>query len=427
LMRRRQVLAVLALLAALPSTVFFLAPLHPQTASQGGRHSTSLTVYQAGVAYVVQGLSPRFSQGVATLTLPGSAILETLRFEGVNVSSIRVRGARTGLLMKGDELTVRTESAMYRGIYEETLNGFLALRIGNTSVLIDTRSIVAIEVGRLVQAPSGNVTVELVAKGVDGVKDLNASYLARGITWSPSHFLQLGTAELESWAAVQSSGEWSNVTLTLVSGEPHIAFIGPVTLDRFGGAPVELARVSFSLGEYHAYRFTEPVTLEAGGRTVLPLLSGTVRVSEEYFWAGGPVAWYANVTNALSEPLATGVINFYSGREWVGSDSLSYTPSGGSSRLTVGNARDVVVSEKTIKIEHLTDVDRVTLQVTASNYKTETINLTLQRWIPYQATLVSADPAPAQEGQTLTWRITLSPGGIRAITYTYQMPAPKPV
>ena len=50
----------------------------------------------------------------------------------------------------------------------------------------------------------------------------------------------------------------------------------------------------------------------------------------------------------------------------------------------VAYAHDLKVEQKTVRIEHLSGFDKVTVQVTATNYKAEAISIAIQQTIPYE-------------------------------------------
>lgn len=393
----------------------------------------SLVVYQIGLSHVTMTVPVVFSDSMATISIPSSAIPQTIRVMGVEVESMRLRqNVPQSLLVKGDSVVVHTQSASYIGTYEGIRDNYLVILQEGKSALVDLSAITAIEVSRAVamEAQYGTITLEIKAN-VSGPQTLNVSFLSRATSWKPSHFLDLEDGKIQTWAIVESSENWTDVSLTLVVGQPHIVFEGPIYA--YDGAAFAKSREFSVMGleEYHAYKYGKPFTISSGETAMVLLLSGTLKVEEEYFWAGDyyqssstPVE-YVNITNTMDEPIPEGSIQFYRGNEWVGNDLVPYVAVNSTAKMMVAYAHDLKVEQKTVKIEHLSGVDKVTVQVKVTSYKEEGISITIQQTIPYRATLELANPTPRQEGQVLTWTESLGPGEYEIITYTYSIPVEK--
>lgn len=432
-MRKLRILAICALVAAILIPAVAIGPMFQNyigTSQQEPSH-VDLVVYQIGLSRVTITMPVDFVGSKATIALPSSAILQTLRVTGVDIVSMRLRQkAPQDLLVKGDSIIVHTQSATYAGTYEGTQDNYLVITQEGKSTLIGLNAITAIEVSRAVTTPTQEnaITLEITAN-VSGSYNLNISFLSRATSWEPSHFLDVESGKLQTWAMVSSGENWSGASLTLVVGQPHVVFEGPIPLSLAGGTFATRSN-DFSmtgLEEYYAYKYDRPFTISSGDTEMILLLSGTVKVEKEYFWSGDsggvttPIE-YANITNTLNEPIPEGLIQFYRGSEWVGNDRIPYVAVNSTAKLMVAYAHDLKVEQRTINIEHLSGMDKVTIQVEATNYKSEGISITIQQTIPYEATLLSSDLTPKQEGQTLTWTITLEPAGNEVITYTYSIP-----
>jgi hypothetical protein len=436
-MKRVKILAICALAVAiiLPTIAIGLMTPNFMGASQEDASHVELVVYQIGISHVVMTIPVDFVNSKATILLPSSAILQTLRVSGVDVISMRLRQtAPQQLLVKGDSIIVHTQSGTYQGTFEGIQENYIVITQEGKSTLIGLGAVTAIEVSRAVAIPTmeNAITLEITAD-VSGPQTLNVSFLSRGTSWEPSHFLDLLSGNIQTWATVSSSDNWSSVSLTLVVGQPHIVFEGSVPI-KYTDEAISARSNDFTvtgLGEYHAYRYARPFTISSGDTAMILLLSGTVDVKRYYFWAGSDYSGdstpieYANVTNVLDEPIPEGLIQFYRGSEWVGNDMTPYIAVNSTAKLMVAYAHDLKIEQKTVNIEHLSGLDKVTVQVKAMNYKAEGISITIQQTIPYQATLESSDPQPIQEGQVLTWTVALESGGQALLTYTYSIPVQK--
>jgi len=446
-MKRATVIAAGLLLAVVVPVLAYTLRAPTQGAPIGQEsEGTSLTIYQIGLSYVFTRFEATFTEGKATLVLPASVIPQTLRVLDPDPIALtfKARDPEPQLLVKGDNITVHTATATYSGSFEGIKDGYLVLLRGGASVLIKLEAITSIELERAV--PVGvavdAVRVEVEAVVPDGPYNVTATFLTRGTSWQASHLLDVDTGNLRTWASVTSYENWTNANLSLVVGQPHVVFEGPLKYafedNRMGaGAPIEWT-VS-GLGEYHEFTLGRAISLTAGDTTMLLLLNGTVAVEKEYLWSGSqqyygggvpkgsesPVVEYINVTNKLSQPLPRGLAQFYREKKWVGNDWMPYVAVEANAKMTVGLALDVEVKPQVLSIEHLASTDRVTVRLTAFNHKRTDIYLVVQQTIPYEATLVQADPKPQQLGQVLTWSLPVPQGQSAVITYTYDVPVRK--
>ncbi|MGQ9513448.1 MAG: hypothetical protein ACUVTL_00065 [Thermoproteota archaeon] len=414
-----------------PTMVIALNLSNLRSSSRQEPSQINLVVYQIGLSHVTMKIPVEFVDFRATITLPSSAIPQTLRITGVDIKSMKLRQkVPQQLLIKGDVIVVHTQSETYEGTYEGVQEGYLVINQEGRSTLISLSSITAIEVSRAVATATqeNGITLEIDAE-ISGSYTINVSFLSRATSWSPSHFLDLEEGKIQTWAMIASSENWTGATLTLIVGQPHIVFEGPIYANNEGifSAKSNEFRVT-NLEEYYAYKYERPFLISSGETTMIPLLSGTLGIEKEYFWAGDyysssstPVE-YVNITNTLEEPIPEGPIQFYRGNEWIGNDRIPYVAVNSTVKLMVAYAHDLKVEQKMIKIEHLSGIDKITIQVKATNYKAERASITIKQTIPYKATLDVADPKPKQEGQILTWTVSLDPGESKFITYTYSMP-----
>jgi len=436
-MKKAKILAICALAIAIIIPTIAIGLMAPNFigASQEEASHIELVVYQIGISHVTMTIPVDFVNSKATIALPSSAILQTLRISGVDVIAMRLRQtAPQQLLVKGDSIVVHTESATYQGSFEGIQEDYIIITQEGKSTLIGLGAVTAIEVSRAVAIPTMENAISLeITADVSGTQTLNVSFLSRGTSWEPSHFLDLLSGRLQTWALVSSSDNWSSASLTLVVGQPHIVFEGPVPI-KYMDEAISARSNEFTvtgLGEYHAYRYARPFSISSGDTAMILLLSGAVDVKRHYFWSGynyypysgdsSPIE-YANVTNVLDEPIPEGLIQFYRGSEWVGNDRTPYIAVDSTAKLMVAYAHDLKVEQKTVRIEHQSGLDRITVQVKATNYKSEDVSIAIQQTIPYEATLESSDPQPIQEGQVLTWTLELGSGENEIITYTYSIP-----
>jgi len=448
-MKKTTLVAVGLLLAVVvPVLAYtFRTPMQAVPVAQGGE-GTSLTIYQIGLSYVVTQVEATFAGGKGSIILPASMIPQTLRIVDPDPVAMTLKGRipEQLLLVKGDNITVHTATATYSGTYEGVKDGYLVLGLSGASILVKLEAITSIEVERavLVEAPVEGVRVEIEAVVSDGPHNVTATFLTRGTSWQANHLLDVDSGSIRTWASVTSYENWTDARLSLVVGQPHIVFEGPIryAFDESktqAGAPAPIEWTVSGLGEYHEFQLSRPISLAAGGTTMLLLLNGSVGVEREYFWSSSqpyyygvippvsesPVVEYVNVTNTLSQPLPKGLAQLYREQKWVGNDWMPYIAVDANAKMTVGLALDVEVKHEVTNIQHLVSSDRVTVQLTALNHKKEDIVLVLQQTIPYDATLIQADPKPQQLGQVLTWNVAVPRGQSTFVTYTYEVPVRK--
>jgi hypothetical protein len=429
-MKNLKVLAVCAVvLAIMAPAVAALTLPNLLSAPLTEASNVNLVVYQIGLTHVTMTFPVEFVDSKATIILPSSAILQTLRITGVDIVAMTLKQiVPQQLLLKGDSIIVHTQSANFQGTYEGTQDNYLILMADGKSTLVEIDAITAVEVSRAVvpQTQTDGLTL-IIEADVTGSKTLNISFLSRSTSWEPSHLLDLMTGQLQTWATVSSGQNWTGASLTLVVGQPHIVYAGMIPIGKDERTFAAMSSSSSPLGEYHAYKYDKPFTITAGDVAMIRLLAGTVEVEKEYFWSDGysdPVE-FANVTNTLDQPIPEGIVQFYRAGEWVGNDWTPYIAVASNAKLTVGYAHDLKVLQKTTNIEHLASSDRITIQVRTTNYKTEAISITIQQYLPYRATLESSDPPSIQEGSILTWKLSIGPGESKLITYTYSIPIEK--
>jgi hypothetical protein len=115
------------------------------------------------------------------------------------------------------------------------------------------------------------------------------------------------------------------------------------------------------------------LTFENGTTVRLPLFNGTVSLRQEYFWANGGVQNRYHITNTLSEPLASGIVEFYRGQKWMGEDEITYTPPNAETTTIVNYAEDIKVTSTITKSVNDGYHQVQGTQLTVQNYKATSI------------------------------------------------------
>ena len=419
------------IIASLTLTVFATVILNNPRfirISETASYADTVTIYQNGYTFVTYQKTVEIHNETELIQFyfPAGALIETLRVKGINVLEIRFSQETHPLVEKGDTITVYTEQETYTGTFI-SWNQWLLLQIDNTTVQIPPERITAIELNKVVEIQGPQTLVEVLTDATPGEYTIDVSYLIRGPIWRPVYYLDLVTSNLECWAVIENVENWDNVTLTIVSGGPHVVYRGSIPEAFARGNLYALESMSANqewvptqLDEYHEYTLDRKIMFQKGTTTKLPLFEGTVKLRQEYFWSGGEVVNRYHINNTLSEPLATGIIEIYRDNVWVGEDQLKYTPVKGESTVIVNYAYDIKVKVETIKEIHGSSRDTIGKQITIRNFKDSNIVIAIQQSLAYRCNLLSSNPKATVKGNTLTWIIKLDDGETATVYYEYE-------
>jgi len=419
------------IIASLTLTVFAAVVLnnpHFIRISETASYADTVIIYQNGYTFVTYQKSVEIQNETELIQFyfPAGALIETLRVEGISVLEIRFGQETHPLVEKGDTITVHTEQETYTGIFI-SWNRWLLLQIDNKTIQVPPERITAIELNKVVETQGPQTLVEVLTDATPGEYTIDVSYLIRGPIWRPVYYLDLDSSHLECWAVIENVENWDNVTLTVVSGGPHVIYSGSIPEAFALGNLYALESTSASqewtpsqLDEYHEYTLDRKIMFQKGTTTKLPLFEGTVKLRQEYFWSGGEVVNRYHINNTLSEPLATGIIEIYRDNVWVGEDQLKYTPVKGESIVIVNYAYDIKVQKETVKEVHEYNRDVWGIQIIVRNFKDSNIVIIVQQSLPYRCNLLSSSPEATVKGSTLTWTIELDDGETATIYYEYE-------
>ncbi len=435
----REEWAKIVLLLAIPAVVTTLVLAE---ASRGINSSTSfeqsflnVTVYQVNVAYVVSKLKVNFVNNTAEAILPGTMIAETLRVISPEMPRFRflAGGSSASFIQEGDTVTVRADGQVFSGKYAGTREGYLVIDMGgNKTAMVALAKILSIELAKSSNIPKPVTGIRVRFEGqYSGQVELTIGYLSRGLSWSSGAELETSSDMLTGKAFLTSSDNWTSTYVTLVLGEPRVVFWGPMTYkDERGIAPSSTYAIQFT-GPYYSFRLKDRISISAGEEVVVSLFSGNVKTVDYHLWVGSDPRYQAqlvsalltiNLTNTLDQPIPSGVINFFSGLDWIGSDSNAYIPKGSTSTLTVGYSRDITITSTIMSAEKVESSMRYVVALTSTNYGKDKATVVLKQNLPSDAFRVSASPDPVSKGLTLVWSITLGPQESRTITFTFEVP-----
>jgi len=388
--------------------------------------ANKVTVYGNGITFVTfeQVITLENDTGLVQFYVPSGALTDTLTVSGINVVKIVTSDESQPIIDTGDVITVCTEEGNYTGTFI-SWDTSLLLQVNNQTLMIPESSITMIILNEVVQVQGPKILVQVTTDSPPGDYQMNVSYLMRGPTWTPTNFVDLDTSYLQCWATLENVESWSNFTLVLVSGGPHLVYDNPIS-QSIDVVP-EMATVSSpsidftstTTDEYHEYTYNATLSLEEGTAVRLLLFEGTVRLRQEYFWTDGDVQNRYHLNDTLDEPLASGTVEFYRDGQWMGEDSIGYTPVNAESIAIVNYADDIQVTST------------VTKSITESNYEDQGINISIQNYKPTNAqiliqqdingyNLVTSTPNATIVGSSLSWVISVDANSTATIYYEWQ-------
>jgi len=426
----KKVLALLCIAAVLTVGIVFAAarftsssPTVNSVAKTSDYPADKVTIYGNGVTFVEYTEAVRLQNGTNDIQfyLPPGALTDTLTVAGLSVLHITASQENYPILQNGDNITVYTATGIYTGRFL-SLDSMLLLEANNGTIMIPTTTITKIVLNQGVQVQGPNILVDVVTDSPPGQYQMNVSYLMQGPQWYPTYSVNVETSYLECWATIENVESWSNFTLVLVSGGPHIVYNGPILESVFFVTPPRGGVVDFTpttTDEYHEYTYGSKLSFENGTTVRLPLFNGTVGLRQEYFWSGGDVENRYHLNDTLGQPLATGTVEFYRGNTWIGEDSINYTPVNAESIAVVNYAYDIQVTSTVTKSVVQGDYQDQGINLTITNYKSTSVQILIQQYIDGYD-LVSSTPPASRVGSTLSWTINLDSNQTTTIYYEWQ-------
>ena len=403
-----------------------LGPTNGTTVQTPEDAADKVTVYGNGVTFVMfeQAITLLNDTSTVQFYLPSGALTDTLTVSGINVVKIVTSDENQPIIDRGDVITVCTEDGNYTGTFI-SWDTTLLLQVNNETVMIPTSRITLIILNEVVQVQGPRILVQVTTDSPAGDYQMNVSYLMRGPTWKPTYFVDLQTSHLQCWATLTNVESWSNFTLVLVSGGPHLVYESSgfqsyyaVPMMAMVSSP-SIQFTSTTTDEYHEYTYGANVSFEKGTTVKLPLFDGTVKLRQEYYWSGGEVQNRYHLNNTLDEPLASGTVEFYRGGQWMGEDSIGYTPVNGESIAIVNYAYDIKATSTVTKSISESRYEDQGITITIQNYKPINVQILIQQDI-YGYDLVTSTPQATRVGSGLSWVISVDANSTATIYYEWQ-------
>jgi hypothetical protein len=292
-------------------------------------------------------------------------------------------------------------------------------------------------------------------------KELEATYLTGGITWSADYVATLAKDEesldLSGWVTMhnQSGATYANAVLKLVAGEVNVVQRdidingdGVVQMDSLGyiGNRLGLPKEE-SFAEYHLYTMPRKTTIKNNETKQLALLAaGGVPCTRKYEFRGSEQYYSAPLPEPMSErvgvfvefenkeaaklgmPLPAGVVRVYQedtegAMQFAGEDSIKHTPKDEKVTLKLGNAFDVVGERTQTEFKTIfPSVNEISYEIKLRNHKEKDVTVDVVEPMPenWRITQKSMD-FEKKDARTLIFHAAAPKNGETVITYTVQV------
>ncbi|MBK6899157.1 MAG: DUF4139 domain-containing protein [bacterium] len=206
-----------------------------------------------------------------------------------------------------------------------------------------------------------------------GRRDLDVTYLTRGVSWSADYVLQLAengkTGDLQAWVSVdnRSGATYQDAQLMFLAGDVHQA-PPPSRPIMYKAAEMAMAMdggmVEETVSDYHLYTYDGRTTLKEQSVKQLSLFTAPgIKVSRHYRLGAGVAAMQRGIStppdrvavwhvlenrekDGLGLPLPAGVVRVYGrsasgARQLLGEDRIGHTPKDETVELLTGYAFDL--------------------------------------------------------------------------------------
>lgn len=463
-MHLRQFVGCAALFALGQGTT--AANLNETVSPATDREAMAVTVYQDEIALVKERRQVRLPAGrtwlslveVASHILPETAILRVLQGSPIDVleQSFNFDPLTPATLLAknvGREVTV-VRSHPATG--EERCEKAILLAADRGPVLRFPDRIEIDAPGRIVfdHLPAElheRPTLSALLEGAAGIRMLELSYLASGLSWQADYVAMLTAdrMDLSGWMTLtnDSTTAYEQVTLQLVAGKinriqpqrPAAAALPPQAASR-----ARVASTSEALLDYHLYGFERPISLSANQTKQLALLSANaVPVRRQYLLAGSdryyrerlgetgqklrPAVFveFTNTGGQLGKPMPSGIVRFYArdskgNTQFVGEDRIDHTAKDAAVKLKLGEAFDITATRIQTAYKRLSDNSTETsYRIELHNAKDGGVTVRVQEPLPGDWEIVQETHRHSQDSAHFAvWNIDVPAGGATILEYT---------
>ncbi|MDO9695775.1 MAG: DUF4139 domain-containing protein [Candidatus Latescibacteria bacterium] len=289
-----------------------------------------------------------------------------------------------------------------------------------------------------------------------GRRDLDVTYLTRGVSWSADYVLQLAengkTGDLQAWVSVdnRSGATYRDAQLMFLAGDVHQA-PPPSRPIMYKAAEMAMAMdggmVEETVSDYHLYTYDGRTTLKEQSVKQLSLFTAPgIKVSRHYRLGAGAAAMRRGIAtpsdrvavwhvlenrekDGLGLPLPAGVVRVYGrsasgARQLLGEDRIGHTPKNETVELLTGYAFDL--SAERTQTDERTRGDRsreYAYRILLKNHTKSPVTVEVTEtaggdWSILESSLTYAKvdsrtfrfdvPVPADGETTLTYRVLVT-------------------
>ena len=334
---------------------------------------------------------------------------------------------------------------------------------------------------------SGEIVVTVMAKEA-GVAKLGLSYVVNNASWYPTYDLRVTDISKPMFLkykanVIQGSGEdWSNVKLTLSSGNPkengtkptlyvwnlgasnnldEVVVVGYGTkqkeeriegmlkklpgleIDKSRSAPASIPNVMVNEGQT-AFQFEieQPYSIPSDNKQhTVDVQENTINADYEYFCIpkkDKDVFLTARITNWEELNLLTGEANLYYEGTYLGKAILDTRSTKDTLEISLGRDKNIVVNRTKLKefsrnqILGSSKTDERNWEISIRNKKQQPINITIEDQFPTSTNKdIVVDRGNYKEGSLdettnmITWRLKIDPSKEKKIGFNYSVKSPK--
>jgi len=295
-----------------------------------------------------------------------------------------------------------------------------------------------------------------------GEKDIELSYLSRGLGWQADYVAELNADDsavnLNGWVTLTNTSgtTYRNAKLQLVAGDVHQApsqreYVENdrmrVQMAKTMAAAPKMAQEN--MFEYHLYTLGRPTTIADKQKKQVALLQATAIPCKKEFLLRGRSYYYRQAyaeinkklkvgvyveienrkKNHLGMPLPKGVVRVYKedskgALQFVGEDRIDHTPENETIRLKLGDAFDLTGTKKQTDFKKLSGDGRYNYIYEAAfalklkNAKTETVTIKVTEPIPGDWEILSESHKHKKVSSSVaSWLIKVPAKGEALLTY----------
>lgn len=372
---------------------------------------TSITIYNNDFGVVNETRKLQLQKGLNTIKitdipsqiiptsvniiLNGSVLEQNYQYDLVSMNSLLNR-------FIDKEITIVSEKNSFTGKLLSSNGNEIVLQTSDKILTLPNINDYRIELQNLKDELITKPTlVWQVMSNTSSNQDVNLSYMTNSMNWHAEYVGVLDKDEksmsFNSWVSIQnnSGGSYRNATLKLVAGD--VKFVqeeirGYADANMYR-AEVKVAEPEFKqeeFFEYHIYELNNPTTIANNEIKQISLFNlPSVKVEKKYIYSNsypyntdGKVAVFIEFMNTkdnnLGLPIPKGKVKIFKQRgeanEFVGEQLIDHTTTGEKIRINTGNAFDIVVENKTMQSERISDrVSENTYSIKIKNRKKEDI------------------------------------------------------